>query len=182
MAKKVLVILAEGFEETEALVPVDLLRRSGAVVTVAGLGSKTIKGSHSITVECDITLDSASLDAYDAIVLPGGMPGSSNLAASDAVTSRVLNVFSKGGLIAAICAAPAVVLGPIGVLEGRKAVCYPGCESYSPDTKFYDQQVLRDGNLITARGAGCAVEFGLEIVSYLSSRDEADKLALKIMY
>lgn len=182
MAKKVLVILAEGFEEVEALTPVDLLRRAGAVVTLAGLNSITVKGCHNVSVNCDITLDNASLDAYDAVIIPGGMPGASNLAASDAVTSRILNIFSKGGLVAAICASPAVVLGPIGVLEGRKAVCYPGCESHSPDTKFYDMQVCRDGNLITARGAGCAFEFGLETVSYLFGREEADKLALKMIY
>lgn len=182
MEKKVLVILAEGFEETEALTPVDLLKRAGALVTIAGLNSISIKSSHGIHIVCDITLDSASLDAYDAIVLPGGMPGASNLAASDAVTSRVLNVFSKGGLIAAICASPAVVLGPIGVLEGKKAVCYPGCESYSPDTQFLSMHVCRDGNLITARGAGCAFEFGLEIVCYLYGREKADNLALSMVY
>lgn len=182
MAKKVLVILAEGFEEIEALTPVDLLRRAGALVTIAGLNSLTVKGSHSINVNCDITIHEASLDAYDAVIIPGGMPGSTNLAASDEVTSRVLNTFSKGALVAAICAAPAVVLGPLGVLEGKNAVCYPGFEKYSPESNFINKQVCRDGNLITARGAGCAFEFGLEIVSYLYDRDTADKLALSTMF
>jgi len=182
MQKKVLVVLADGFEEVEALTPVDYLRRAGAHVTVAGLGSATVRGSHSIPVVCDCLLSGTPQDGWDAVVLPGGMPGASNLASSEDVKSRIMSTFGAGGLVCAICASPAVVLGPLGILEGRKAVCYPGMDEYAPKVHFLSSKVITDTNIITARGAGCAQEFAFEIVSALYGREKANDLAFRVVY
>ena len=182
MSKKVLVVLAEGFEEVEALTPVDFLLRAGAEVTLAGLGAKTVSGSHKISVNCNCTLEETPASGWDAIVLPGGMPGSANLAESSAVSERILNTFNAGKLVCAICAAPAVVLAPLGILKDRKAVCYPGMDEHAPEVRFYSSKVLTDGNVITARGAGCAAEFAFEIISALFGREKADSVAFKVVY
>lgn len=180
--KKVLVVLANGFEEVEALTPVDFLRRAGADVTVAGLESEKIKGSHGIRIHCDCPLEETAESGWDAVVLPGGMPGSTSLASDERVAKRIMNTFNAGKLVCAICAAPAVVLGPLGILKGKKAVCYPGMDEYAPDVRFLSSKVVTDGNLVTARGAGCAQEFAFEIISALYSRDKADEIAFKVVY
>lgn len=174
---RVLVVLADGFEEVEALAPADVLRRAGATVIFAGLNDTFAVSSHNVKVAVDIHISQADLDGYDAIVLPGGMPGAVNLAASAEVSKRILNHYSIGKIVAAICASPAVVLGPLGILDNHKAVCYPGMENRYPDAKFGQQRVLRDGNVITARGAGCSLEFGLEIAKALFGEETASKVA-----
>lgn len=174
---KVLVILADGFEELEALSPIDVLRRAGAVVTVAGLDKKEITSSRGVCVVCDTVLNQTSADAWDAVVLPGGMPGALNLHNSNEVSQVVLNVHGNGGLVCAICASPAVVLAPLGVLNGVKACCYPGMESQAPGVEFLQDRVVKDKNIITARGAGCAVEFALAVVSALYGEKKAEQLA-----
>ena len=180
--KKVLVILADGFEEMEALSPIDLLRRAGASVTVAGLGKTEITSSRKVKVLCDKLLSETDIDNWDAVVLPGGMPGATNLAASEDVKKRILSTYSAGKFVCAICASPAVVLAPLGIIDGKKAVCYPGMEKGLDKIKFCADKVLRTDNIITARGAGCALEFGLEIVSALFTREKADDLAIAIVY
>lgn len=175
---RVLLVLADGFEEVEALTPADLLRRAGAEVVIAGLESLTVRGSHSITVRSDVLLEQVKDDCFDAVVLPGGMPGSTNLAASEVLCGLVRRSFDDGKLVCAICAAPAVVLGPLGILDGLDAVCYPSCESYSPKTVFLtDRKVCFDSNVITARGAGCAFEFGLAIIEALFNPETAQKVS-----
>ncbi len=180
--KKVLVILADGFEEMEALAPIDLLRRAGASVTIAGLGKTEITSSRKVKILCDTQLSDTCPDGWDAVVLPGGMPGASNLAASEDVNARIMNTYNAGKLVCAICASPAVVLAPLGILDGKKAVCYPGMEQGIENVRFCSDKVLRTDNIITARGAGCAQEFALEIVCALYSREKADDLAFKIVY
>lgn len=182
MAKSVLVVLAEGFEETEAIVPMDLLKRSGSCVTIAGLSSINVKSSHNITITADCLLSDVIDNDFDAIVLPGGMPGADNLASSKALSDKIISMNEKKKYICAICASPAVVLGKLDVLDGKRAVCYPGFEKYSPSVNFENSQVVTSKNVITARGAGCSVEFGLEIICALYDRDTADKIALSIMY
>lgn len=182
MPKKVLVVLAEGFEEVEALTPVDFLLRAGAQVTLAGLGAKTVSGSHKISVNCECTLDQTPASGWDAIVLPGGMPGATNLASSPLVTERIMNTFNEGKLVCAICASPAVVLAPLGILKDRRAVCYPGMDREAPEVQFYSSKVLTDKNVVTARGAGCAAEFAFEIISALYGREKADSVAFKVVY
>ncbi|HHU89316.1 MAG: DJ-1 family glyoxalase III [Sphaerochaetaceae bacterium] len=178
---RVLVPLANGFEEIEAITPIDIFRRAGWDVVVAGVGGLEIEGAHGIKVCCDTLIDEVGVD-FKAIVLPGGGLGSKNLAESWAINEKMLLIANSGGLIAAICAAPAVVLGPAGLLEGRKAVCYPGVEEYVPNFEFSDERVCVDGNLITARAAGCAVEFALAIVTKLASKQLSDEIAKAILF
>ena len=179
--KHVLVVFAEGFEEIEALVPVDILRRAGIDVTMAGVGSNTIEGSNGIKVSCDLLIEDAGTD-YDAIVLPGGGVGAKNLAASWDVNEKMLIIANNGAIVAAICASPAVVLYPTGLLEGHKAVCYPGMEEHCPNFTFGTERVCVDGNVITARAAGCALEFSLAIVEALAGRATKETVAASILF
>ena len=172
--RRVLVILADGFEEIEALAPIDVLRRCGATVTIAGLGSGSIRGAHDVHVKCDCILDDTLGESFDAIVLPGGMPGAKNLRDSETVRKLILDTYGRGDLVCAICASPAFVLGPTGILEGRAATCYPGCEGVAPSVRFKDVRTVRDGNVITAQGPGTALEFALLIAKALFG-DEAEK-------
>ncbi len=175
MKKSAVVVLAEGFEEIEAVTPIDFLRRAGCCVTIAGVGGQTIRGAHGIEIQTDTVIGKCE-DLYDAIVLPGGMPGSENLAESSETVDLVKVMMKYGRLVAAICAAPAVVLAPNGILDGRKATCYPGFESRFGDTNFANERVVVDGNIITSRGPGTAAEFSLEIVRYLCGGETADGL------
>lgn len=177
---KVLVVFAEGFEEIEGLTPVDLLKRAGAEVDTAGVGAREVTGSHGIRITCDMEVSQAAFD-YDCIVCPGGMPGSVNLAHSWEVMQRLVQV-AEHGVVCAICAAPAVVLGPAGLLDGHKAVCYPGQEAACPAVRFGTERVMTDGNVITARGAGCAVEFSLAIIEKLLGKARADKVSADIIW
>lgn len=172
---RAIVLLAEGFEEIEAMVPIDLLRRGGVEVTLAGVQGKLITGAHGIRIEVDEELiNFENYQDYDAIVLPGGMPGSKNLADSKEVNKLIVSMFNAKKIVGAICAAPAVVLGKLGVLDGRTAVCYPGAETYAPaECVFADFPVVTDGNLITAQGAGYAAEFGLALLKALEGDDKA---------
>lgn len=171
------VLLAEGFEEVEAVTPIDFLRRSGIEVVIAGVASATVRGSHGIAVVADREAVDLSDEELDGILLPGGMPGAANLAASQVVERLVRAMVSSGKLVAAICAAPAKVLAPLGVLSGRRATCFPGDEvSFAQDVDFSEERVVRDGNLITSRGAGTAAEFAEEIVRYFRGEDAAQEL------
>ena len=169
--------LANGFEEVEALCPLDILRRAGLEVTTVGVGSKDmISGAHGITVQADIP-DVMYRDASpDMIILPGGMPGSTNLDESKIVDTALRVAAKRGAYLCAICAAP-MVLGNRGYLEGKKAVCYPGFEEYlSGATIPEGESVVRDGNIITAKGMGVAFECGLEIVLVLKDDETAEKI------
>lgn len=175
------VFLAEGFEETEAIVPIDMLRRCGKEVITVGVTGKTVSGSHNIPVVCDITIDEAHTDGLEMIVLPGGMPGTKNLAASEKLKKIITHCHGSGKLIGAICAAPSV-LGGMGLLNGKKAVCYPGFESALTGAKVLSVPAVRDGNIITARGAGAALEFAYELISALINEETAGKLAGNIVW
>jgi len=180
MPKHALLILAEGNEEVEALTQVDLLRRAEIKVTVAGLSGTEVKGSHAITVKADIALDSFSGD-FDAIVLPGGMPGTVYLYKSEKVLTLVRDAYKKGLLCAAICAAP-LVLETAGILEGKKFTCYPGVEEKIKSGVFVKEKVVQDSNIITSRGVGTAIPFALKIVEYLVGKEKSAKLAEQIVY
>ena len=176
MSKKVLVILADGFEEIEAITPVDVLRRAGLEVTLAGLSGRVITGAHGIKFQADMTLDEYK-DSPDAIVLPGGMPGAKNLGESKKVTEIVKRMNSQKKIVGAICAAPALALAPAGVLDGKKATCYPGFEQNFPaSVSFSNERVVVDGNIITSRGPGSALEFALELVEQLAGKEKAKAL------
>ena len=169
--------LAEGFEEVEALAPLDLIRRAGLEIKTVGVGSKVIVGSHGIPVTADITADELSDSAPDMIILPGGMPGTKNLDASETVHKAIADAVKNDAYICAICAAP-MILGKLGFVRGKNAVCYPGFEEYLNGATVPDKKVVRDGKIITAKGMGAAIEFGLAIVATLKDEKTAEALAV----
>ena len=171
------VFLAEGFEEIEALTPVDLIKRAGFEVTTVAVGAdKKVVGAHGISVVADITENEFSDEAPTAVILPGGMPGTTNLEESETVAMAIVNAASRGALICAICAAPSI-LGIMGLLKHRQATCFPGFEKYLDGAKVLDKRVVRDENIITAQGMGCASEFALAIIEALDSKAKADEVA-----
>ena len=170
---------AEGFEELEAIAPLDLLRRAGVTVQSVALGAhKTVVGSHGIALTCDITEAKLDLTAISGVILPGG-PGRAHLLHSPAVQSAMAAAAAQNGLLAAICGAP-VVLGHYGYLAGKRACCYPGHEEGLTGAQIAYDPVVRDGNIITSRGAGTATEFALALVSHLCSKETADEIAAQI--
>lgn len=168
--------LAHGFEEVEAIAPLDVIRRASIEIKTVGIGNKTIVGSHSVPVVCDLTEDEINLDNnLKGIILPGGMPGTTNLMENDTVNSAIDFCSDNNLLICAICAAP-MILGRKGLLTGKEAICFPGFEDELTGAKISSDFVCKDGNIITAKGMGSAVNFGLEIVKYFAGKDAADKL------
>ncbi len=167
--------LAEGFEEIEALTPVDMLRRAGKEIRTVGIGGKTVVGAHGISVLADMSEEKFSDASPEMIILPGGMPGTLNLDASPTVERAIGAALSSGAYIAAICAAP-TILGKRGLLVGKEAVCYPGMEDGLTDAILSEKTVVRDGRIITAAGMGAALAFSLELVSVLCGEEKAKAL------
>lgn len=164
--------LADGCEEIEALCPLDLLRRAGLKVTTVGIGGRRITGSHGITVEADIADVDYNDPAPEAVILPGGMPGTLHLDASPVVDRALRDAEAARAWICAICAAPSV-LGHRGLLSGKRATCFPGFESELTGALEVGGKVVRDGHVITAAGMGVAMEFGLEIIAAMKSPEAA---------
>lgn len=173
------VFLAEGFEETEALAPVDLLRRAGKDVLTVGIDGNVIVSSHGVPVVVD-TNEIALDDTLEMIVLPGGMPGTLNLEKSQCVQNAIDYCVNNNRFIGAICAAPSI-LGHKGLLDGKKAVCYKGFESQLTGAIIGNTPVEEDGIFITARGAGAAIEFGLKLVEKAVSPEESLKQRAAIL-
>ena len=173
----VYVFLAEGFEELEALAPVDILRRGGIEVKTVGIGSKTVVGAHGIPVVCDLNEEEATInDEICAVILPGGMPGTLNLQKNDTVNKFIDYASEKNLIISAICAAP-LILGQKGLLKGRAATCFNGFEDELIGADVKCEAVVRDGNIITSWGAGAAYEFAFELLSAISGdKEKADNL------
>lgn len=179
---KVAIFLATGFEEIEALTVVDLLRRVHVEIDMVSVtGEKKAIGSHNIIVETDKTINQLNFNEYDMLILPGGMPGTLNLEACEVLMSQVDAFYAQGKLLAAICAAPSI-LGHRHMLEGRLACCYPGFEKDLLGANVSLEPVCVDGKIITSRGMGCAVEFGLKIVEILRGEEVSKDLAGKIIY
>lgn len=179
---KVYVFLADGFEEIEGLTVVDLLRRAGAEVTTVSInGTKNVCGSHDIRLEADALFEETDFSEAAILVLPGGMPGTKYLGAHRALTELLVKTNEAGGGIAAICAAPSV-LGDLGILKGKKAVCYPGFEERLTGAEVQTCSVVTDGNVTTSRGMGTAIAFGLELVKRLFGEEKAENLAKAIVY
>ena len=180
----VYILLAPGFEEAEALVPVDMLRRANIETATVSITGEPVPGSHGVTVLADVTLDDVDLSNADLIVLPGGGPGYKNLGKEPKVEQLVRKAAEKGLWVAAICAAP-TLLGRWGLLEGKSAVCYPGMEEQltgaqaRPDA---DCGVAVDGKIITGRAAGSAFDFGLALVEALKGKDAAEKVRNAVHY
>ena len=178
--KKANVFFAEGFEEVEALTVVDILRRAGIETDMVSVtGNKQVKGSHGINIEMDKLFE--EIEIADAIVLPGGMPGTNNLKAHEGLNKLIKEYDAEGKLLCAICAAP-TVYGEMGLLKQRHATCYPGMEGMLDCCEALEDAVVIDDNYITSRGVGTAIDFSLAIVRNLIDDVTADKLASSIVY
>ena len=180
--KRFAICMADGCEEIEALTVVDLLRRAGIPIDMVSINAQPkVRGSHDIVFETDTTAAETDWSAYDGVILPGGMPGTRYLKENAYVRKAVQEYFRAGKLVAAICAAP-TVLADCGILKGRNATCFPGLETELTGANFRTETVVKDGNLITSRGMGTAIAFGLAIVAYVQGQDSADALAHKIVF
>lgn len=179
---KIAVFFAEGYEEIEALTVVDLCRRAGIETVMVGVtDDKCVTGSHGIPVVMDMGLLDVDFDALDMIVLPGGMPGTKNLEACELLMEKVDAFYAAGKDVAAICAAPSI-LGHRGILNGKRACCYPGFEEHLNGAVVSENSVETDGNVITGRGMGCAIDFSLAIVEKYAGNENAKSLGRGIIY
>ena len=183
--KKTAIFMADGCEEIEGLTVVDLLRRAGIEIDMIAIkdikDGLQVRGSHGIAFEADKNITEINLQEYDGIILPGGMPGTNYLKADSRVRNAVIEFNQAGKLVAAICAAP-TVLGDCGILNGKNAICYPGLEEKLTGANIVTQSVVKDGNMITSRGMGTAIEFGLAIIAYFLGQEQADDMARKIVF
>ena len=179
---KIYVFLADGCEEVEALTPVDLIRRAGhEVCMVSVMGRKQITGSHGIRIEADVLLEDEEFDEGDMYLLPGGMPGTRFLGESRRLAELLLQRHAQGKHLAAICAAPSV-LGQLGILKDKKAVCYPGFEEKLTGAQVLTVPAVTDGTITTARGVGAGIDFGLELIRVLDGADKAREIKDQIVY
>lgn len=172
---KVVVPLAEGFEEIEFSTVVDILRRAGIAVTVAGLKEEGINGAHGIRVTPDTLIDKVSADDFDAIVLPGGNPGYINLGKSEKVLNLVRGMHEKNKYVTAICAGPSV-LAKAGVIQGKRATIFPGMEGTLTGAQPSKERVVIDGRTITSQGPGTAMEFAIKLVEVLAGKSKAEEV------
>lgn len=172
---KIAVPLVDGFEEIEAVSIIDVLRRASIETTTLYVSKNPVKGSHDIIIQADVPFKDAEPDNFDAVVVPGGMPGSTNLRDNSDVISFIQDVYSRGGYAAAICAAP-IVLARAELLQGKKYTCAPGFEKEITGAIYQTDPVVADGKIITARGASCAIPFALKLVEILDDPQKAETL------
>lgn len=177
----VYMLLGTGFEETEAIAPLDLLRRAGVEILTVGLNGKTIYGSHGIGIETDIIIDQMDLTGVEMVIIPGGLGGVASIRACAAAMEALKFAWENGKFVAAICAGP-TVLADLGITDGKNTTCYPGCETGMGSAKV-DASVpcVRDGKLITGASAGCAVSFGLMLVEAMKGAEMAEKIRNQIV-
>lgn len=180
---KVYAMIANGTEETECLTVVDLLKRAGnQVIIVSVEKDKEILSSHGIRITADQTIQKTDFKDADSIFLPGGMPGSERLSDSQKLTNALIQLDSQNKVIAAICAAPAVVLGRHGLLAGKRCTCFPGFEKELEDAYLVSERVVTDGNIVTSKGLGTAIDLGLELIRIFQGQAISDKIASQIQY
>ena len=179
--KTIFVFLADGFEEIEALAPVDILRRAGlSVKTVSAMDEQVVAGAHGVPVLADVMFDEINAEDAEMILLPGGLPGATNLDAHQGLSQMILDFAKEEKPLAAICAAP-LVFGNRGLLEGKKATCYPGFETYLKGAQYTAALVEKDGNFITGKGPGAAMEFAFAIVEKYCGMDKVNELKQGMM-
>lgn len=178
---KTVMLLGTGFEPLEAVAPCDILRRGGVEVALASIGEPLVTAGHGIRIMADCTLDELSADDVEMVILPGGLGGVNAIMAKNEALSFVRRVYARGGYVAAICAAP-TILAAMGILEGKKATCYPGMEDRMAGADMQPCGTVRDGNILTGRAAGSAEEFGLMLLSALRGEDAAKRVADEIVY
>ena len=176
----VYMLLGTGFEETEAIAPLDLLRRAGVEVKTVGVNGKIVRSSHKVGIEADILLEELDLSDCEMIVLPGGLGGVTSVRASKPAMDALRTAWDNGKFVAAICAGP-TVLADLGITDGKNATCYPGCEGGMGNANMVTCAAIQDGRLITGASAGCAIPFGLKLVEALKGKDEADRIAAQIV-
>lgn len=176
----VYMLLGTGFEEMEAIAPLDLLRRAGVEVLTVGINGKTVVGSHKIAIEADITIGEMNLMDMDMIIIPGGLGGVASLRACPEALAALKFGWENGKYVAAICAGP-TVLADLGITDGKKCTCYPGHETNMGSAVMQKQAAVVDGKLITGTSAGCAIPFGLELVSALKGEEAAEKVKKQIV-
>ncbi len=180
--KEVFIFMANGTEEIEALTVVDLLRRAGlSIRTVSVNNAEYITGSHGITIKTDMGIDAVKWESACMLVLPGGMPGTNKLMDCETLCEKLKEFAESEKYVAAICAAPSI-LGVNGLLEGKKATCYPGFEEKLLGAEYVEAPVVKDGNIITSRGLGTAIEFAAAIISVVADEETADSILEKIIY
>ena len=175
------IFLAEGFEIAEALCPLDVLRRAGIETVLIGVSGMSVRSSSGAAVSADISIEEAGKEKFDLLFCPGGMPGAVNLSQSWDV-NRMLCETAQHGIISAICASPAVVLFPLGLLDGHEATCFPGSAPYAPSFSFSSEGVVESGNIITGKSAGWAFDLGLRLVARLKGEEAAAKVRSAIFY
>lgn len=177
----VYILLADGFEEIEALAPCDMLRRAGVEVRLVSATEKLhVRGTHGISIMADLTVSEMNSRDIDMLVFPGGMPGAKNLDEHPRTDILVRHCLDRNAYLAAICAAP-MILGKRGVLAGKKAICFPGFEKYLAGAEIMEgERVVRDGNIVTAVGAGAAVDFGLKLVEIMKGKETAESIRASI--
>ncbi len=177
MSKTALVLMAEGSEEIETVTAGDVLHRCGVDVTYAGVGTETPRGAHGTPMRASMLVEDIGGITFDALVIPGGSRGADHIARSDAAKDIIRHHWDEGKIVAAICAAPAVVLGPMGLLDGKYCTCFPGMERrFPPTAKHRTGHVVVDGNLVTSRAPGTAIEFALKVGELLVGQDTARKV------
>ena len=177
----VYMLLGTGFEETEAIAPLDLLRRAGVEIMTVGINGKIIYGSHNIGIETDIELAEMDLTKLDMVIIPGGLGGVASIRASESAMNALKFAWDNGKFVAAICAGP-TVLADLGITSCKKATCYPGCEEGMGDAIMIpDAAAVTDGRLITGTSAGCAVALGLELIKALKGEAEAERIRKQIV-
>ena len=177
----VYMLLGTGFEETEAIAPLDLLRRAGVDILTVGINGKVVYGSHKIGVEADIELGEVDLTNLEMVILPGGLGGVASIRASKEAMDIVRFAYENNKFTAAICAGP-TVLADLGITDGKNATCYPGCETGMGSANMQENAAsVIDGKLITGTSAGCAVPFGLSLIEVLKGKDEAERIAKQIV-
>ncbi len=178
---KTAILFADGFEEVEAIAVVDVLRRAAIECTMVSItGNEVVSSSRNVKVVTDKLMEEVNFDEYGMLILPGGMPGTKDLAESEEVEKIILKFYSNKKILAAICAAPSI-FGQLGLLQGEKAVCYPGYEDKLKGAEISEEKVVISNQFITSRGAGTALEFGLKIVEYIKGKEKADSISKAII-
>ena len=176
----VYMFLGTGFEETEAIAPLDLLRRAGVEIATVGLNGKVIYGGHGIGVEADLEIGQLDLTNLEMVILPGGLGGVASIKGCPAAMDAIRFAYENGKFVAAICAGP-TILASLGITNGKHATCYPGCEEQMGNTIMEDAAAVTDGKIITGTSAGCAIPFGLQLIAALKGQEAADTIAKQIV-
>ncbi|MCL2808480.1 MAG: DJ-1/PfpI family protein [Treponema sp.] len=187
MTKKAIVLMADDFEDVEAITPIDYLKRAGIEVTTVSISQNLVVKSRwgEIQLIADTSINELpkkqDIGIFDAVIIPGGMPGAANIAASEKAGNLIKNMAAAGKLICAICASPVVVLYPLGLIKGKKFTCFSGLEEKAPKGKWQDCRVVTDGNIITSRAAGTSGEFAIAIIEKLLDKEAGEKIAKTVM-